>query len=67
MRLQRALDREKAQENPRYQEMCRRFLADCEDFSDIKIEEAGIRRSFYNDDLDRCISEIREYMALCGR
>ncbi|MCR4705226.1 MAG: guanylate kinase [Lachnospiraceae bacterium] len=67
VRLQRALDREKAQENPRYQEMCRRFLADCEDFSDIKIEEAGIRRSFYNDDLDRCISEIREYMALCGR
>ncbi len=67
VRLQRALDREKKQENPRYQEMCRRFLADSEDFSDIKLEEAGIRRSFYNDDLDRCIAEIREYMAHCGR
>ncbi len=67
VRLQRALDREKKQDHPRYQEMCRRFLADCEDFSDIKIEEAGIRRSFYNDDLDRCIAEIREYMARCGR
>ena len=67
VRLQRALDREKKQEKPRYQEMCRRFLADSEDFSDIKLEEAGIRRSFYNDDLDRCIAEIREYMAHCGR
>ena len=67
VRLQRALDREKKQENPRYQEMCRRFLADSEDFSDIKLEEAGIRRSFYNDDLDRCIAEIREYMAHSGR
>ncbi len=67
VRLQRALDREKKQENPRYQEMCRRFLADSEDFSDIKLKEAGIRRSFYNDDLDRCIAEIREYMAHSGR
>lgn len=31
-RLQRALIREKQQENPRYAEMCRRFLADQEDF-----------------------------------
>ena len=29
-RLQRALDRERAEEQPKYQEMCRRFLADCE-------------------------------------
>ena len=28
VRLQRALDRERKQENPRYQEMCRRYLAD---------------------------------------
>lgn len=31
-RLQRALDRERKQEQPKYEEMCRRFLADSEDF-----------------------------------
>ena len=33
-RLQRALDRERAQDVPKYEEMCRRFLADSEDFSE---------------------------------
>ena len=28
VRLQRALDREKAQDHPKYEEMCRRFLED---------------------------------------
>ena len=37
LRLKRALEREMQQENPRYQEMCRRFLADEEDFSEEKI------------------------------
>ena len=32
VRLQRALDREKQQEHPRYAELCRRFLADEQDF-----------------------------------
>ena len=32
-RLQRALDREKTQNTPKYAEMCRRFLADEKDFS----------------------------------
>lgn len=58
VRLQRALDREKMQENPRYQEMCRRFLADADDFSEEKIKEAGIQRFFYNDNLDKCLGEI---------
>lgn len=32
VRLQRALDRELRQEKPKYEEMCRRFLADSADF-----------------------------------
>ena len=42
--------------------MCRRFLADCEDFSEERIAEAGITRRFQNDDLERCIAEIKEYL-----
>ena len=41
-RLQRALDRERAQQEPKYAELCRRFLADSEDFAEEKIAEAGI-------------------------
>lgn len=62
LRLQRALDRERQQESPRYEEMCRRFLADSADFSEEKISEAGICRRFVNDDLERCLSEIRVYL-----
>ena len=62
VRLQRALDREKKQQNPKYEEMCRRFLADSADFSEEKIHEAGITRRFYNDDLERCLREIEEYI-----
>ena len=62
VRLQRALDREKLQKHPRYQELCRRFLADEADFSERKLEEAEIGKRFRNDDLERCLSEIREYM-----
>lgn len=62
VRLQRALDREKLQKFPRYQELCRRYLADEEDFAKEKLAEAEIEKSFYNDDLERCLSEIREYI-----
>ena len=62
IRLQRALDREKRQEHPKYEEMCRRFLADGEDFSEEKLAEAGNPRGFQNDDLDACIGEISLYL-----
>lgn len=62
LRLQRALDRERQQENPKYEEMCRRFLADNEDFDADKLREAGINRSFVNEKLDQCILEIRAYI-----
>lgn len=62
IRLQRALDREKAQQNPKYEEMCRRFLTDSSDFAEEKIKEAGIIKRVYNDDLHRCMAEIEEYI-----
>ena len=61
-RLQRSLIREKQQENPRYAEMCRRFLADQEDFSEENILAAGIRIRFENDDLDNCVRNIIKYI-----
>ncbi len=61
-RLQRALDRERAQENPKYAELCRRFLTDSEDFSEEKIREAGIERRFQNRTLQECIQEISSYI-----
>ena len=63
IRLQRALNREKKQQHPKYEEMCRRYLADSADFSDIKIEEAGITRRFYNNELKDCLKEIEDYIA----
>jgi guanylate kinase len=62
VRLQRALDRERLQEQPRYTEMCRRFLADSEDFSKENIINAGINNFFRNDSLPSCIKEITEYV-----
>ena len=62
-RLQRALNRERKQAVPRYEEMCRRFLADSVDFSEEKIKESGLSRRFVNSDLRTCLDEIRQYIA----
>lgn len=61
-RLERALHREKEQEKPKYEEMCRRFLADQEDFSEEKILKAGIDRRFENHNLNKCVEEILKYI-----
>lgn len=63
-RLQRALNRERKQEHPKYEEMCRRFLADSEDFSEEKIDGAGIEKRFYNENLEQCLKEIRDYISI---
>lgn len=59
-RLTRALKREKKPGNRRFAEMCRRFLADTEDFSEEKLKAAGIDRRFENMDLYTCMSEIED-------
>ena len=61
-RLSRALKREKEQENPKYEEMCRRFIADQSDFSVENIQSAGIEKRFQNKDLDICVKEIVNYI-----
>ena len=57
-RIHRAIQREDMQVNPKYAEMCRRYLADEEDFSEKKIAEAGITKRYTNDILSRCVEEI---------
>ena len=61
-RLERALAREKTQEVPKYEEMCRRFLADQNDFSEENILKAGIWKRFRNHNLDECVKEIGNYI-----
>ena len=64
-RLARALKRERLPENRKYAEMCRRFLADLEDFSTEKIKQAGITAEniFENDDLESCVDKIKSYIS----
>ncbi len=44
--------REKGQKEPKYKELCRRFLADEEDFKEENLTRCRIRRRYRNDDLD---------------
>lgn len=61
IRLTRALEREKKQDHPKYAEMCRRFLADCADFSEENIIKLGIDKRYFNNELlDDCIDEIKK-------
>lgn len=62
IRLERALKREKEQSNPKYVELCRRFIADSQDFSEENINKCGIKKRFQNDNLDNCVNEIIEYL-----
>ena len=59
-RLLRALKRERKQQIPRYEEMCRRFLADMEDFSEEKLVSAGITRRFRNVDSKKLAEQLAE-------
>lgn len=61
-RLIRAIMREKTQNTPKYEEMCRRFLADAKDFSEENLEKAGVERRFINENLETTIEEIAEYI-----
>lgn len=60
LRLQRALDRERGQSHPNYSEMCRRFLADEQDFSEENLAACGIDRRYENVELEKCLGEILE-------
>lgn len=63
IRLGRALKRECKPGNHRYEELCRRFLADQKDFSEENLRKAGINRRFSNDnECAECIRQIAEYI-----
>ncbi|MDE7063003.1 MAG: guanylate kinase [Lachnospiraceae bacterium] len=66
LRLQRALERERQQAEPKYEEMCRRFLADASDFSEERIAHAEITRRFSNKNLQETVEEITAYMLSCN-
>lgn len=61
--LNRAITRERNQKEPKYNELCRRFLADTEDFNEENLMRAGINKYFNNDNLDICTNEIIEYIS----
>ena len=61
LRLQRALDRERQQDKPKFAEMCRRFLADEADFAKENIDRCEITVSYENVDLESC------YKLICDR
>lgn len=62
LRLARALERERRQEKPKYAEMCRRFLADEEDFSEENLVKSGITERFGNEDFTECLNKIQRYI-----
>lgn len=57
-RLLRAIKREQKQEQPKYAEMCRRFLADDEDFSEDNLKKQGITKRYQNNDINLCLQEV---------
>ena len=58
LRLARALERERRQREPKYKELCRRYLADEEDFSQEKLKKSNITKEYDNTDLEACLGEI---------
>ena len=60
IRLERALERERRQEKPNYDELCRRFLADNIDFSKDKLKELDIDKAYINEELKTCIDNIKK-------
>lgn len=62
VRLERALTRERQQEHPKYEEMCRRFLADSADYAQDKVDAAGITRLFENYSSETTAEKISAYI-----
>lgn len=62
-RLERAVAREKKQTSPCVREICRRFLADEEDFSEEHLQTAGIEMRIVNEDFDAAVARIEKLIA----
>lgn len=61
-RIDRAFTREEQEKNPKYREICRRFIKDEEDFKEENLTRLEILEDnrFENDNLDRCIYQIEK-------
>ncbi|MDF2486428.1 MAG: hypothetical protein K0R46_2596 [Herbinix sp.] len=60
IRLIRAIKREQKQETPQYAEMCRRYLADEEDFSEANLIKNGIEKRYQNMYINVCLCQIKD-------
>ncbi len=59
-RLERAVRRERSQVSPCAPELCRRFLADEEDFSEERLQMAGIEMRIVNEDLETAVENVEK-------
>lgn len=57
-RLRRAVLREMEQSEPKYEELCRRFLADEQDFREEEIKRLGINKKYENLEYEKTSEEI---------
>lgn len=57
-RLLRSIRREQKQMKPNYAEICRRYLADEEDFSEENLKKLNLRRRYSNMDINKCATEV---------
>lgn len=60
IRLIRAINREMTQNTPKYEELCRRFLADTKDFAEEILDELDIKKKYNNESLEKCYKEIKD-------
>ena len=60
IRLTRAITRERENERKNFEEVCRRFLSDAEDFREEILEKLEIQNRFNND--ESCFGEVRDFI-----
>ena len=64
IRLERAIARERQQKEPKYAELCRRFLADEADFAPDRLARLGVTEAFENRELETCVRMIADRIRL---
>lgn len=61
-RLCRNIERESLNKKSNYLELCRRFIADEEDYSNDNLEKAGIEFCIENDNINSCVGKVLKYI-----
>ena len=61
IRLERSIHREQKEDHPKYDEVCRRYLADQKDYSEERLEWAGVTVRFPNNgELQECCEKVSD-------